>query len=83
MKIVGIENKKGDYQGRAWENWVIHGLEQDQNVVGKVKTMTVKFKPQNLALICPIDQLDKLVGKEVSDVFYDKYGNAIDIKFKG
>lgn len=82
MKIVGIENKKGEYQGRAYNNYIIYGLENDDNVVGRCKCVNVKFKPQNLSLICGLDQLEMLINKEVTDVFYDKYGNAIDMKFK-
>ena len=82
MKIVGIENKKGEYQGRPYNNYIIYGLEQDQNVIGKVKCVNVKFKPNNLAVICPLDHLNDLINKEISDVFYDKYGNAIDVRFK-
>lgn len=82
MKIVGIENKKGEYQGRAYNNYIIHGLESDPNVVGKVKCVNVKFKPDSLSLICDLQQLDKLIGKEVDRVFYDRYGNATELRFK-
>lgn len=82
MKIVGIENKTGDFQGRTYNNYVLHCLEDDPKVVGGLKCSTVKFKAQALSNIVNLDEVNKLVGKEVLDVYYDKYGNASGLKIK-
>lgn len=82
MRIVGIENKKGEYQGRQYNNYIFHCLEADENVIGKARCMQVKFKPVNLQQIVPLDKLESLINKDVVNVFYDKYGNAISMQFK-
>lgn len=82
MKIVGIEPKKGEYQGREYNNFLIHCVVSDDKVIGKLKTDTIKFKYSNLTALCPAANLDSWIGREISNVYYDKYGNAINVGFK-
>lgn len=82
MKIVGFENKKGEWQGRPYNNWLIHCLVNDTNCIGKVRTEIIKFKASYLALFTDISNLDKLVGKDIETVHYDKFGNATSLQFK-
>lgn len=82
MKLVGIERKTGDYQGRPYDNRFIHFLEEDNSVIGGMKTSLVKFKTKELRDLYPDEDLPKLIGKEVKQVIYDKYGNASGFVFK-
>ena len=81
MKIVGIEQKTGDYQGRQYNNFVIHCLEADNKVIGGYKCNTVKIKYANMVALCPVDQLNTWIGRTIVNVFYDKYGNAVNVQF--
>lgn len=81
MKIVGIENKSGEYQGREYNNYVVHALDKDSKVIGGMKCVNIKFKASNLADICDLNKLDSLVGKEIEAVYYDRYGNASAVIF--
>lgn len=81
IKIVGIKHHVGEYQGRAYDNYVIHTIQSDDKAVGGVSTETYKFRPASLAAICSLDQLSMLVNKEVKRISFDKYGNADYIDF--
>lgn len=81
IKIVGIVHKTGEYNGRAYDNYVVHTVRSDDKAVGGVSTETFKFRPATLATICALDQLTMLVNKEVKRISYDRYGNADFIEF--
>lgn len=81
IKIVGIKHNTGEFNGRQYDNYVIHCIKSDEHAIGQVSTETFKFRPASLATICSLDQLQMLVNKEVKRISYDKYGNADYIEF--
>lgn len=83
MKIIGIELKEGEFQGRKYSNYVIHGYKHLPAAIGENVTETVKIKSANLlSMVRDQSELRSWIGKEIEDVFYDKYGNAVSIRFK-
>lgn len=83
MKVIGIIQKKGEYQGREYNNLMIHCIVSDRRAVGEL-TEVLKVR------MAAVDEvfgkrmsdadLDELVGKEIR-VAYNRYGNVdyIDI----
>lgn len=83
MKVVGIIQKKGEYQGREYNNLMIHCIVSDRRAVGEL-TEVLKVR------MSAVDEIfgkrmtdadfDDLVGKEIR-ASYNRYGNVelIDI----
>ena len=81
VKIVGIKERSGEYQGRQYRYYQLHCISSDDKAIGGVVTEVYKFKPAQLSAVCSLDNLNMLVGKEVKKISYDRYGNADDIQF--
>lgn len=95
MKVIGIVNSQGDYEGRHYHNLVFHVSYENENenkdVVG-VLTDTVKLRYADLnnlfgiGLADPAD-VEKLTAKEFDDwlgceidVSYNKFGAVQGVK---
>lgn len=81
MKIVGIVHKTGEYNGRAYDNFVVHVVKSDEHAIGGYSTETFKFRPASLSTICNLDRLSMIINREVKRISYDRYGNADYIEF--
>jgi len=82
MTVVGIQEKKGEYNGNAYHNYLIHCLKDDDNALGqisevlKVKVAKVKEifgKPMGL------EDLDSIIGEDIR-CYYDKFGSPSEIR---
>lgn len=75
FEIVGIQQKRGEYEGRAYDNTLLHALSTNVNIIGKqastIKVKTVVF--QNILKDCGCAS-DGLIGK-IADITFDRYGN--------
>lgn len=83
MKVVGVGRSKGNYEGFDYDNYIVHGLEDDKNVVGQRATY-VKVKAdvfhRDLSSITDAD-MSKLLGLMV-DFGYDKYGKVQSVSVR-
>lgn len=74
-EIVGIQQKRGEYEGRPYDNTLLHVLSTNVNIIGK-KVDTIKVKTavfQGLLKDCGCAS-DGLIGKS-ADISFDRYGN--------
>ncbi len=82
LKVVGVQEKEGIYQGLPYHNYVLHCTREDVNAFGVV-TEQVKVKSKSIKDVfgCTMtnSDWDLLVGKDIR-VFYDKYGQADEIR---
>jgi len=75
FEIVGIQNKRGEYEGRSYDNTFLHALSTNVNIIGKQVT-TIKMKTdvfQNILKDCNCAP-NGLIGK-TADITFDRYGN--------
>ncbi len=82
MKIYGVKEAKGTYEGTAYHNVNLHCLDDDENANGKV-CCVVKIKHAKLADVfgdnsMNLAKLVTLIGKDIS-VYYDQYKNPAHI----
>lgn len=79
MKVIGIETKSGEYQGRKYENIILHVAVKSCDIAG-VSTNQIKVKSSRLADILSCDLKD--IYEKNIDVYYDEYRNVcrIDVK---
>lgn len=86
VKIVGVSESKGKYQGYDFHNLVVHVERSDRNCLG-VRAEQKKVKWTNLDYVFGLGNLSSsdiaklkiadfqnIVGKE-ADLFFDQYGN--------
>lgn len=74
-QIVGIQQKRGEYEGRMYNNTLLHALCANVNVIGE-QASTIKMKTevfQNILRDCKCTP-DALVGRK-ADITFDRYGN--------
>ena len=69
--IIGIEKRVGVYEGKAYDNTILHVTypKDNANVVG-VCTAILKIKTANCPSVAVGDRVDPL---------YDKYGNVVHL----
>lgn len=82
MTVVGIQEKKGEYNGNAYHNYLIHCLKDDDNALGQVSEIVkVKFASVKEVFGKPMSlpELDSLIGEDIR-CYYDKFGNATEIR---
>ena len=82
MTVVGIQEKKGEYNGNAYHNYLIHCLKDDDNALGQVpETVKVKFASvkEVFGKVMSIADFDALIGCEIR-AYYDKFGNATEVR---
>ena len=71
FKIVGIERKSGEYNGRAYDNTILHCTYSKDGLEDGFACASVKVKTERLEE--PI-----VVGDKVS-FYYDQYGNVLRV----
>lgn len=81
MKLIGVQEKKGEYQGTNYHNIILHVTKQDDNALGAV-TETVKVKRASVTEVFGKDMQSKdfeaALGKDIN-VFYNRYGTPQSI----
>lgn len=82
MQVVGIQEKKGNYNGVAYHNYLIHCLKDDGESLGQISEV-VKVKASKSKEVfgktVDITDLDDFIGKEIR-CYYDKFGSATEIR---
>lgn len=82
MKVVGITEKSGEYQGREYHNIMIHCTKESDDSYGLI-TEVVKVKFGNVREVFgkPMSAADwqNLVGKTVF-VNYNRYGTVQSVQ---
>ncbi len=74
-EIVGIQQKRGEYEGRPYDNTLLHTLSTNVNIIGK-QVSTIKMKTavfQSILKDCGCAS-DGLIGK-TADIAFDRFGN--------
>lgn len=82
MKVVGIAEKKGEYQGTAYHNYMIHCLKDDDEALGQIsEVLKVKVAKVKEVFGRPMEyyDLDDLIGAEIR-CYYDKFGAPSEIR---
>lgn len=82
MKVLGVVEKKGNYQNTDYHNVMIHCSVKDEKAIGVVtEVIKVKFTDVSEVFGQVMSNADwqKLIGKEVK-ASYDKYGRCSDIR---
>lgn len=81
MKVIGITEKKGDYEGREYHNVMIHCTKEDDSAFGQLSEV-IKVKYSNVIEVFgkPMSAADwqQLIGKKVF-VSYNRYGVVQDV----
>lgn len=78
MTVVGVQEKKGNYQGNDYHNYLIHCLKDDGEAFGQVtEVLKVKAAKSKEVFGKTVDfaDLDDYVGKEIQ-CHYDRYGSV-------
>lgn len=84
MKVIGIQEKAGKYEGRDYHNFILHCTKKaDGNgSLGEV-TELVKIKASDSSYIfdkvMTSSDWQNLIGKEIK-YFCDKYGKVVDVR---
>lgn len=82
MKVVGIDEKKGNYNGVNYHNYLIHCLKVDARALGEISEV-VKVKVANskevFGTVVDSTYLQSLIGKEIR-CYYDKFGVATEVR---
>ena len=84
-KICGIAHRTGEYQGRAYDNYVIYSYE-DEPKTNDNSTLGVcpegqKVKASVLHQYISADRVKELLGKHV-EFYFDSYQQVSLIKFE-
>lgn len=81
MKVIGVVQKKGNYNGVDYDNFVLHCTKKDSNAFGEL-TELVKVKNSDVEEVFkkPMRDLDwdNLIGKEI-EYFCDKFGKVLRV----
>lgn len=85
MRVVGIEHKQGVYEGRPYDKYNIHCLENESGDLLAGETChTIKLKAVKLSeafgFLVTESDLVSLLGSEINPL-YDRYKNPIRIEF--
>lgn len=82
MKLVGVQEKKGNYNGINYHNYLLHCLKVDGESLGEISEV-VKVKVANAREVfgtaVDITYLDSLIGKDIR-CYYDKFGVSSEIR---
>lgn len=82
LTVIGVQQKKGNYQGVAYDNYILHCTREDENAFGvvseqiKIKSFSV---PDVFGVSMSNSDWNELIGKNIR-VFYNKYGNADEVR---
>lgn len=84
MKVIGIQEKAGKFEGRDYHNFILHCTKpSDGNGSLGLVTELVKIKASEASSVFDkcMGAVDwqNLVGKEIK-YFCDKYGRVIDVR---
>ncbi|MBQ8407720.1 MAG: hypothetical protein IJY39_02515 [Clostridia bacterium] len=71
FKVVGIERKSGEYNGRPYDNTILHCSYAKDGIEDGFAVASVKVKTERIE--API-----VVGDKVS-FYYDQYGNVLQV----
>lgn len=85
MKVIGIAERSGEFNGKAWHNINIHCTYNDDNAIGELtKIVKVKAAISDEVFSTKVDTnfLRSLIGKNIR-VYYNQYGNVDMINLVG
>lgn len=83
-KIIGITQNTGNYQGHDFNNYYLHctyPISSNKGIGTAVKApVKIRSKVFEKILGHPAtsDDLNDLIGKEISEFYYDEYDNVVD-----
>lgn len=78
LKVVGLIERKGNYQGNDYHNVILHCTKEDSNAIGEL-TEVVKLRHGRLSEIfgkqTNLTDLVDLIGQTIY-VYYDRFQNV-------
>lgn len=78
VKVVGVSEKNGVYEGRDYHNVYLHTLSEDENCFGHIAEQ-IKIKFANVASVfgkaMSAADWQSLVGKTICP-YYNRFGNV-------
>ena len=79
FKIVGIDYKKGTYEGKNWENWYFHCvvLNPEQQLIAGELTEVIKVSANQIGNFSKGRVVDKTLLGNIFTPYYDRYGTII------
>jgi len=82
MRVVGVQQRSGEYQGNKYDNFLIHCLKEDDDCLGEISEI-VKVKASKVKEIfgrqMQPEDWQNLIGKEIRQ-YCDKYGQTIEVR---
>ena len=72
--IVGIERKVGEYQGRTYDNTILHCTYAKDAMDEGVAVSSVKVKTERID--------ESLQVGDIVTFYYDQYGNVLQVNIK-
>lgn len=82
MKVVGVQEKSGEYQGQKYHNYLTHCLKEDDNALGVISEI-VKLKYAKVSEVFghPMNPEDwqSLISKDIR-CYFDKFGQTEEIR---
>lgn len=82
MKVIGMVQKHGEYQGREYDNTYLHCVVSDDDALGEL-TEVVKFKTSETRDIfgrtMHAPDWEDLLGQSIR-VYYGRYGRVDEIR---
>lgn len=82
MKVIGMVQKHGEYQGREYDNIYLHCVVSDDNALGEL-TEVVKIKTAEVRDIFGkamyAADWENLLGRSIR-VYYGRYGRVDEIR---
>ena len=89
LKLVGVQRKFGEYEGKNYDNVMLHCTQDCPttptiagDTVEVIKIKAVRIRDVFDGLISTDTDWRSLIGAEL-EVFYDRYGSAQKITVKG
>lgn len=71
FKVVGIERRSGEYEGRTYDNTYLHTIYESEKCAEGVAVATVKVKTERID--------EPLHVGDMVTFFYDQYGNVLQV----
>lgn len=85
MKVFSISIVEGEYEGRTYSNAYVYC--EDDRITKYVNKSLRSFKIrvrdlENVMADYKINNAADLIGRRISKLYYDRYGNVNDIRFE-
>lgn len=83
MKVIGIQQKTGTYEGRPYDNYVLYCTQDSSRdgvkvIAGTCPDVSLKVKASVLYESIPAEKVAALLGHDIN-CYYDQYKNVCKV----